>query len=315
VPLKKDLYQINVSLPQNDTKYLGHHHLHKLETPVERREFSHGFPIETVVYKETPEEGFLYTVDSKGYGKVTVHERQIDLIPNESVYASGWVGITAHPTSPLSVVTARFLDKTVLVYDQDKIVRRFQAVNHPTQLHFVPSLNILSILEYNTVALYDLRQGSGNGSIRNVPLPSTLPAYALACRSDMIAVGGAGRNITIFDTRSWKVRGTLKNSTKYEICSVLFASDSENLYVGDDSVITLNQWNAADKPSHNYLTDSLRLESRHLGVARNGETDTVMALTENGVVYVVKRGAWKNIQNQKTEDEGDVEPERKKLKK
>jgi len=165
------------------------------------------------------------------------------------------------------------------------VVKQFKAINHPTQIDFIPDLNLLAIVEYSSVSLYDLRQGKG--PTMSLSLSSSLPAYGLSCRSDVVAVGGASRNVSLFDTKMWKVRANFKNCVKYEITSIHLSTDSNYCYVADDGVIVCQYWNSTKGVRNNYFSESVRLESRHLGISHNTKTDTLMTLSEKGYIYVV----------------------------
>lgn len=63
---------------------------------------------------------------------------------------------------------ARFFDKRVCYFDKDQLIREFFAIQHPTQITFLPESEILCITEYNQVSFWDLRQGESNSCIKRL---------------------------------------------------------------------------------------------------------------------------------------------------
>jgi len=109
--------------------------------------------------------------------------------------------------------------------------------------------------------------------------------------SDVIGVGGASRNLSIFDTATWKTRNHWKNCVKYEISTVNFAqTNSDYCYVSDDSVIVCDDWTTPNKNTRFYFTGGIRLDSAILGVSQDVHSDNVVALTENGTITVLSNG-------------------------
>jgi len=205
-----------------------------------------------------------------------------------SVSISGWSGITSHPTDPTSTVIATFYDKEVRIFDTDRMVRHWKCVQHPTQISFLPEKNLLAVLEYNQITLWDLRN---RAPTQRLTTTSSEPLYGISCLPHVIGVGGASRILSIFDTATWKTRNHWKNCVKYEISTVNFSQTNSNYcYVSDDSVIVCDDWTTPNKNTRFYFTGGIRLDSAVLGVSQDVHSDNVAALTENGTITVISNG-------------------------
>uniref|UniRef100_A0A6B2LH20 Anaphase-promoting complex subunit 4 WD40 domain-containing protein n=1 Tax=Arcella intermedia TaxID=1963864 RepID=A0A6B2LH20_9EUKA len=204
------------------------------------------------------------------------------------------------------VATARFMDKTVTVYQEDRTLCEFRTPGHPYQVAFTPGLNLLAALMSNSVMLYDVRQGAVKGATVMIPLLAETSAFALSAREEVIAVGGESRNVSVFETRTWKLKSNWKNPVKYEITSLHLSTNKDYCYVADDSVLLCGKWKSSNKSNtRQYFSNSMRMESRHTGISHVTADDSIIVLTESAKIHILKNGSHEAAQPEE-------EPERKK---
>lgn len=250
-------------------------------------------PIECLNFLCTESSNYLYASDNSGIGKVMVYSPDNTVASSWDLRGSpssvsGWSGIVPHPTDPTSTVIAKFYDKGVSLNEVDRIVREWKCVQHPTQVSYLPEKNLIVIVEYNHISLWDARS---RAPAQRLSMASNEPLYGLSCLPHVIGVGGASRILSIFDTNTWKVRTHWKNCVKFEISSVNFSrSNPDYCYVNDDSVIVCDDWTTPNKNTRFYFTGGIRLDSSVIGVSQHTNSDTVAAFTENGTITVISNG-------------------------
>eukprot|EP01125_Pyxidicula_operculata_P014615 TRINITY_DN4885_c0_g1_i1.p1 TRINITY_DN4885_c0_g1~~TRINITY_DN4885_c0_g1_i1.p1 ORF type:complete len:359 (-),score=53.30 TRINITY_DN4885_c0_g1_i1:184-1260(-) len=285
-----ELYHTLISLPQPNSDLTP-----AQGTLVSNKQLinhSHSNNIENVVFRSQNGLEYLYTIDSLGVANVSVSSSDgcnYKLQPSSTPNALGWCGIAVHD-DPIKVATTSFFGKWVLEYEGDKVVRQRKVSQFPNQIGYIPTHNLLTVVEYNHLSFWDERQAT---PARRLFLPSTQPLHAMSCTKDLVAVGGESRMITFFDTKTWTVRDHWKNCVKTEVTSVNFSyADPEYCYVSDDSVVVCDLWSSTlKKNAHSYFSKGIRLESRSLGVSVQN-TDVVGVLTENGKLYTIQNATF-----------------------
>ena len=103
----------------------------------------------------------LYSVDSLGQVLVNSfgidgHNSTVALPAPSSISEHGWVGIASHKALPGICATARYCDKLVTVYDQDRVVSRFKTIAHPMQVRMLDN-GMLVMTEQGSFSIWDLR--------------------------------------------------------------------------------------------------------------------------------------------------------------
>jgi hypothetical protein len=255
---------------------------------------THPYEIQNIFYKSANGQDYLYSVDMAGNSKFHILENSqikntVSVGQSETKRPElGWCGIIPTVHDAEKTVTARFFDKKITVADKDRVIRTFQPVQHPTQIGFLPTLDLLCVTEYNMLSVWDLRQGEKFGCIKRT---NTLrePLYALACTANNVSVSGAARDVITFDTHKWNIRARWNSCLKYEVTSLHLSSVNENLcYVsGLGSELLCGDWRGSSSVSHR---EGFHAESRWLGVQQHAEDDTMVGFTEAGSVYVFKNG-------------------------
>lgn len=250
----------------------------------------------------------LYSVDSIGQVLVNSFDRDVhsaSITLEEPLRASeqGWVGITANKILPHVCATARYNDKLVTIYDQDRIISKFKTIAHPMQIRMLDN-GILAMVEQGTFSLWDMRLptatlketplakydidgvGSSGNCVQRVYL-SSAPLYALDVMGTKVAVAGAERNCIVSDFRTAGVEARWNGCLKYDVTRINFSkSDPELVYVsGLDNELLVGRWDGTCGLSH---FDGPHIESHWIGVSNDCESDTVYGLAQSGHVYICK---------------------------
>jgi len=119
---------------------------------------------------------YLFASDNLGRGRALVYspvgEKVVEWdMVDPSVSVSGWSGIISYPADPTSTVIATFYDKGIRIFDTDRMLRHWKCVQHPTQISFLPEKNLLAVLEYNQITLWDLRGSAPTQRLTTVLQP------------------------------------------------------------------------------------------------------------------------------------------------
>jgi hypothetical protein len=246
----------------------------------------------------------LYSVDSLGQVLVNSfgtdgHNSTVALPAPSSISEHGWVGIASHKALPGICATARYCDKLVTVYDQDRVVSRFKTIAHPMQVRMLDN-GMLVMTEQGSFSIWDLRLPSaailprynidGVGSSGNCvqrSYISSAPLYALDIMNTKVAVAGADRNCVVSDFRTGGVEARWNGCLKYDVTRVNFSrSDPSLCYVsGLDNELLVGRWDGTKGLSH---FDGPHIESHWIGISNDNASDTVFGLAQSGHVYICK---------------------------
>lgn len=263
-----------------------------------------------LIYKKDSKnhKSILYSVDMKGNSfinvlskdepqnnqknNINIGEKQYQISNSLKLMPSSfklenqlWCGIDASPENPYKIVTSLHLNKTVTLYDQERIIRSFKLIQNPTRLLFIDD-NVLSITENNNISFIDLRVKSFY--IKRIQ-PYNGCLYAMHHSGNLLGAGGYNRSIAVIDTRKMSIISHWSSSLKYEITHILFSSiDNNYCFVsGLDSEILCGRWDGSSNLSH---FDGPRVDSRCIGLTQHKETDSIIGYTEQGYCYIIKNG-------------------------
>jgi len=201
----------------------------------------------------------------------------------------GWGGVTFSPVDPLEFVTTAFWSNSANCYKDGQLYRSFQTLERPTAINLQQDQNVIVIAEGGFMSLWDARQSERGGNIRRLFNTTSQPLYAIGTRADVICAGGEARNVSFFDCKTWNLRSTWKNCTKFDITGLDFSPGCDQCYVSDDSVIHCNFWTQGDMDSttFNYF-GGVRFDSRLLGICCHPLKNIVVGLSQNGTVYHIR---------------------------
>lgn len=247
----------------------------------------------------------IYSVDSSGFASV-------NLIKNEKVSSfmikppvecaniyHGWVGISGDPLLTSRTITARYSDKLVCVYDEDKLIRQMRSIQNPTQILALEN-GLLAMTERNHYSLWDLRVASSgyNGVITSRVQVSPEILYTLDSAGYYLAVAGVDRSISIFDLRRDGIISKWIHCLKYEITKVLFSKQDPSVCIvsGLDNEIIIGKSDGSKSLSH---FEGLRIESRWAGITNHQNNDTVLGISQQGEVYIITN--FNSLLNRKEE--------------
>lgn len=251
----------------------------------------------------------LYSVDTTGRVLLNSfegadHTSTSVLEPSRSLCDVGWVGVSAHASMPSLCVTARYWDKLVTVYDENRIVSQFRTMGHPMQMQLLDN-GMLAMTEQGSYSIWDLRLppsvqskcdplpthhfagvGSSGACVQRVFVSSS-PLYAMDIMGTKLAVAGAERSCVVFDIRGEGAEARWNSCLKYDVTRLRFArSNPELCYVsGLDNELLVGRWDGTVGLSH---FDGPHIESHWIGISNNNSTDTVYGLAQSGHVYISK---------------------------
>jgi hypothetical protein len=164
---------------------------------------------------------------------------------------------------------ARFADKSITLFDGERVVRSFHTVQRPTGIvHLGASHpNLTAVLEWNQLTIWDDRVMEKSGcSTRVIPGPE--PLYAIcaghpgnASQKSLIAYGGAARAVTVFDVEKMSNAAHWTGSLKYDIIYLNFASQNpKHVYAtGFDSEVRLRFLDRSSFETYtNYIIGCMR---------------------------------------------------------
>ncbi|KAF2070540.1 hypothetical protein CYY_008145 [Polysphondylium violaceum] len=237
-----------------------------------------------------------------GIGNVALYQFQDDFsLSSKSIaYQStdtfveiGWAGCCFNPTNSNILAKTQFYNKKIDILDGDQITQSIGLIQNPTQIsyfnHERSSSPLLAVTEFNQLKIYDTKQPPSSACIQKFT-PSTTWLYSLGLSTnqqgytDLIAVGGAGRTVSVFDTKKWTNCGNWKNCLKYEITSIQFSSKDSNVcYVGGlDSEVLAGNWDGSSGVDH---FTGLRVDSRWLGISKLKDQELLFGFTGSSSVY------------------------------
>lgn len=257
----------------------------------------------------------LYSVDSSGQILVNRFEesdhKQTTALEQPKYAASefGWVGIAAHKATPNVVVSARYSDKLVTVYDQERPISHFKSIANPTQIQLLEN-GILAMTEQGSYSLWDLRLPPSsfdasmvaadspmrNAKLANIGLSgncvqrvfvSPQILYSLDVHGTKILVAGAERAAAVYDLRNGGAEARWGNCLKYDVTRVRFAkSDPSLCYLsGLDNELLVGKLDGTLALSH---FDGPHIESHWIGLTNDNQSDNIYGLAQSGHVFVCK---------------------------
>lgn len=257
----------------------------------------------------------LYSVDSTGQilanrfeGGVHTQTTALEL-PKYAANELGWVGIATHKAFPNVAVSARYSDKLITVYDQERPISYFKAIANPTQVQLLEN-GMLAMTEQGSYSLWDLRLPptsfdasaiapnspmtnakistvglSGNCVQRVFVSPQIL--YSLDVQGTKVLVAGAERAAAVYDMRNGGSEARWGNALKYDVTRARFSrSDSSLCYAsGLDNEILVGKLDGSAVLSH---FDGPHIESHWIGISNDNQSDRVYGLAQSGHVFVCK---------------------------
>ncbi|KAL6962501.1 hypothetical protein U1Q18_037459, partial [Sarracenia purpurea var. burkii] len=142
--------------------------------------------------------------------------------------------------------------------------------------------SILAVTEGSQLSIWDLRMKENGGCIRRISGSVGDMFYAVCSSSTGIAVGGADRTVTIYDTRRWSALSRWVHCSKYEITGLAFSSiDSDYIYIqGVDYEVFCGQWRESKKVM------SFRGDSNWLGFSKCANRDVLGGWCDSGSIFV-----------------------------
>jgi len=219
--------------------------------------------------------------------------KSITYQPTDNFIEMGWAGCSFNPTNSNIIAKTQFFNKKIEILDADKTVQTISLIQNPTQIsyfnHERSGTPLLALTEFNQLKIYDTRQPSSSACVQKFS-PSNTWLYSLGVSTnsqgytDLLAVGGAGRTVSVFDTKKWTNCGNWKNCLKYEITSIQFSSKDSNVcYVGGlDSEVLAGNWDGSSGVDH---FTGLRVDSRWLGISKLKDEELLFGFTGSSSVY------------------------------
>lgn len=302
VSLGHQLHKIQVKLnpnPHTDLDVLKPIPTTLLENSLIEHHHNHSSNIQTVKCHSQNDILSLFTIDEEG-SAVATRQNSLETVQDFRTPACalnglrGWAGITFSQADPTNFFTASFWSNSINYFNQDKLVRKINLAGRPTQIDFIEEKNILAVAENSFITLWDSRQAERGGNVSRLYPPVSETLHAISTRPDLICVGGLGRSVSFFETRTWNCRTTWKNCTKNQITALHFTPGQEQCYVADDSMVqcyklshtTSKSDEARDKLDY---FGGIKFDSRLLGISCQKSQNTLFAFSSNGTIY--------NIQN------------------
>lgn len=110
--------------------------------------------------------------------------------------------------------------------------------------------------------------------------------FALDCKPQAIAVGGATRTATFFDTRTWTIRHSWKACTKYQITALHFsATEEDKCYVADDAVVCISPCSQTDPNSCYVMCGTRKRIQRAKPITLAVASDSILGLWASLLVF------------------------------
>ncbi|KAL5703652.1 hypothetical protein ACHQM5_022179 [Ranunculus cassubicifolius] len=260
----------------------------------------HRSEIQSVVLSETDCDGrlILGTVDSYGHlfvSRLDTSSQDFDeliysALPRDSGVGEGsWAGLSFSPSQWSTAAVARSFCKTVDIYDQDIHIKSLRTLWYPSSITFLQSSvpgngnSLLAVAEGCQLSIWDLRMKENDGCAQRVCGSMGDIIYAVCSASTgHIAVGGADRTVTIYDSRRWSSLSRWVNCSKYEITGLDFSSlDSNYVYIqGVDYEVLCGSWKDNEK------LFSFRGDSNWLGFSKCWGRDVVGGWCDSGSIFV-----------------------------
>ncbi|ERN06303.1 hypothetical protein AMTRI_Chr06g170030 [Amborella trichopoda] len=241
----------------------------------------------------------LGTVDSFGHVIISrldpsnedVERLTFTTLPQDfGVGESSWAGICFCPSRWSTAAVARSFCKSIDIYDQDIHLQTLRTLWHPASICFLQSLSyeyenssILAVAEGCQLTIWDLRTKHNGGCVERVSGSLGHPFYAVCSSSSgTVAIGGADRTVTIYDSRKWTALSRWVNCSKYEITGLAFSSfDPDHIYVqGVDYEVCCGKWQGNEKAF------SFRGDSNWLGFSKCSKMDVLAGWCESGNIFV-----------------------------
>lgn len=257
----------------------------------------------------------LYSVDSTGHILANrfeggEHKQTTALEPSKyPTHEPGWVGVAANKAYPTVAVSARYSDKLVTVYDQERPISHFKCIANPTQVQLLEN-GMLAMTEQGSYSLWDLRLPStsfdASAIAQDSPLTKAKIAtiglsgscvqrvyvspqilYSLDVRDTKILVAGAERAASVYDLRTGGAEARWGNSLKYDVTRGRFSrSDPSLCYLsGFDNELLVGKTDGSVVLSH---FDGPHIESHWLGISNDNQSDHVYGLAQSGHMFICK---------------------------
>eukprot|EP01132_Coremiostelium_polycephalum_P007582 gene7582-9323_t len=199
----------------------------------------------------------------------------------------GWSGLSFNPTDSDTVAQTHFFEKQVKIYQKDQLKQTINLIQNPTQIsYFTPTGTnqpLIAVTEFNQLSIFDPRKNQ-NTPIQKFNTASNWLYSIGSYKGDYIAVGGANRTVSVYDSRKWSNCGNWKNCLKYEIISIHFSDKNPSVcYVGGlDSEVLAGEWNGSSGVDH---FTGLRVDSRWLGISKLKNQELLFGFTAAGSLY------------------------------
>ncbi|KYQ89157.1 hypothetical protein DLAC_10401 [Tieghemostelium lacteum] len=301
------LVYLNVDLPTHYTKIDSK--IKGIPTPfripdqvVTEKLVETGLPYEIQSINQDNNSTLVSASDSKGNVWVGTRNDQsvqfqykLDSNPLNNTYIElGWSGTTFDPKATETLAKTHFYQKQVQIYQNQQLINTIQLVQNPTQIKYFQSPNgastLLAVTELNQLKIFDLRLASNECVIQKLtPQQSSQWIYTLGISEDnnYIAVGGANRSVTVFDTRKWSNSGSWKNCLKYEVTNIHFSTTKPSVcYVGGlDSEVLAGEWNGSGGVDH---FTGLRVDSRWIGISKLQHQEFLFGFTSSTSAYWIE---------------------------
>ncbi|KAL5703681.1 hypothetical protein ACHQM5_022206 [Ranunculus cassubicifolius] len=275
-------------------------HTHKLEISIEDSTLTRGKESLPIPMQAQVCDGrlILGTVDSYGHlfvSRLDTSSQDFDeliysALPQDSGVGEGsWAGLSFSPSQWSTAAVARSFCKTVDIYDQDIHIKSLRTLWYPSSITFLQSSvpgngnSLLAVAEGCQLLIWDLIMKENGGCAQRVCGSMGDIIYAVCSASTgHIAVGGADRTVTIYDSRRWSALSRWVNCSKYEITGLDFSSlDSKYVYIqGVDYEVLCGSWKDNEK------LFSFRGDSNWLGFSKCSGRDVVGGWCDSGCIFV-----------------------------
>ncbi|EGC36328.1 hypothetical protein DICPUDRAFT_78014 [Dictyostelium purpureum] len=203
----------------------------------------------------------------------------------------GWAGLSFNTSDQSIFARTQFYQKRIEIFKGDQLAQSIQLIQNPTQIqyfnHEKSNSALLAVTEFNQLKIYDPRQSTNNSCIQKfTPSTNWLYSIGISTNFEYIAVGGANRTVSVFDTKKWSNCGNWKNCLKYEITSIQFSNKNPSIcYVGGlDSEVLAGEWNGSSGVDH---FTGLRVDSRWLGLSKLKNEEFIFGFTGSSSIYYI----------------------------
>ncbi|EGG14236.1 hypothetical protein DFA_12006 [Cavenderia fasciculata] len=206
-------------------------------------------------------------------------------ITSDNKSEPGWCGVSVNHTSPNIIASCSFYDKQVRIYDNGKLVSSYSLANHPTQIAYLhkDDSHLLAVSEQNQLNIIDTK----TKEIIQKFIPTTSNIYSLETSTNgLVAVGGEGRTIHVYESKRWANVGNWSGCLKYEITGINFSDKLKGVcYVsGMDSEILAGDYDGSSGSDH---FAGIRVDSRWLGITKLNGHESLFGFTSSGGLYWV----------------------------